>query len=167
MRLMTRFFCISLFFTVQACQYNSEEKIENEKRLHNKRDAASYNIQLGMGYLKQGNTERAKKKLLTALEQAPQSPDANGAMAYFLEKTGDTAEAKKYYLTALKQAPRKGPQLNNYGTFLCRTGDYVNAEKYFLQAVQDTNYVGSAGAYENAGLCAESAGKTDKAVHYF
>ena len=56
--------------------------------------AASYNIQLGLGYLKQGDRPRAKKKLLTALKQEPNSADANAAMAYYFEQTSELEQAR-------------------------------------------------------------------------
>ena len=111
---------------------------------------------MGLGYLKQGDRPRAKKKLLTALEQEPTSPDVNSAIAYYFEQTKELKQAEKYYLKALSLAGNSGAQLNNYGTFLCRQGDYKKAENYFLKAVKDVQYVNTAGAYENAGLCALS-----------
>jgi len=116
--------------------------------------AAEYNIKLGLAYLQQGETERAKRKLLTALAQSPHSSDANGAMAYFLEVSGDIEPAKKYYLRAIKYGSQKGAANNNYGAFLCRRKAFLQAERYFLAAATDHNYVNTADAYENAGLCA-------------
>ena len=55
--------------------------------------AAQLNVQLGLGYLQRQNVERAKTRLLKALEQAPNSPIALDAMAYYLEVTGDQENA--------------------------------------------------------------------------
>lgn len=130
-------------------------------------DAAAYNVQLGLGYLKQDNMPRAKKKLLTALSQAPNSPMPYAAMAFFMEKTGDLKEAAIYYQKAMSLAPGGGAQLNNYGAFLCRQGQVKEAEQYFLRAVEDKHYEHSASAYENAGLCALSVKDYAKAAPYF
>lgn len=130
-------------------------------------DAAIYNTQLGLAYLKQEDRIRAKRKLLTALDLAPNSADVNAAMAYFLEKTGNLKEARNFYKKALSLAPKNGAQLNNYGSYLCRQGKYKEAENYFLNAVQDVNYVNTAGAYENAGLCAAALPDYKKAKKYF
>ncbi len=130
-------------------------------------DAAVYNTQLGLAYLKQEDRSRAKRKLLTALDLAPDSADVNAAMAYFLENTGDLKEARNYYRKALSLAPKKGAQLNNYGSYLCRLGNYQEAEGYFLSAVKDVHYVNTAGAYENAGLCAAAIPDYQKATRYF
>ena len=142
-------------------------KAEKEQKLQKRDEAGVYNVQLGLGYLKQGDTPRAKRKLLMALELMPDSADANGAMAYFLEKTGNITEARKFYQKAMSLAPESGSQLNNYGTFLCRSGNYAEADRYFLKAVKDANYVNSAGAYENAGLCATGIPDNSKAESYF
>jgi type IV pilus assembly protein PilF len=151
---------------LQSCIHNEE----NEKHNLKKPDlgkAAAYNVQLGLGYLKQGDRPRAKKKLLTALEQEPKSPDVNSAMAYYFEQTSELEQAEKYYLKALTLASSAGAQSNNYGAFLCRQGDYKKAEYYFLKAVNDLHYVHTAGAYENAGLCALSVPNPEKAKLYF
>ncbi|MCW8385556.1 type IV pilus biogenesis/stability protein PilW [Fluoribacter dumoffii] len=151
---------------LQACTHDKESEEQNFKK-PNLSKAASYNVQLGLGYLKQGDRPRAKKKLITALEQEPTSPDVNSAMAYYFEQTKELDQAEKYYIKALSLSGNAGAQLNNYGAFLCRQGDYKKAESYFLKAVSDLKYVHTAGAYENAGLCALSVPNEDKAKIYF
>lgn len=143
-----------------------ESKVAKDKE-YNLAGAASYNTQLGLAYLKQGNKPRAKKKLLTALKQAPDSPGVNAAMAYFFESTGDNQDAGRYYKKAMQLAPGSGSQYNNYGAFLCRNGQYQEADKYFNLAVKDIKYEKTAAAYENAGLCALENKQFDKAEGYF
>lgn len=143
---------------LQSCQ------VLHKNKAH---DAASYNTQLGLAYLNQGDRPRAKRKLLTALAQAPDSPEANASMAYFFEKCGDMERAGVYYRKAMAYAPKNGAQLNNYGAFLCRRGHYIQSESYFLQAIRDTQYIHTAGAYENAGLCAAAIPDYTKARMYF
>lgn len=129
--------------------------------------ASAYNMQLGLGYLKQGNRQRAKQKLLTAVAQAPNSPYANEALAYYFEKTQEINQAEYYYQKAIQLAPKTGAILNNYGTFLCRQKQYQEAFNYFLKAVSDPEYLNTALAYENAGICAEAAHDSSAAKAYF
>jgi type IV pilus assembly protein PilF len=129
--------------------------------------AADYNVQLGLAYLREGDTPRAKQKLLLSLRQAPKWPVALDAMAYFLEITGDNPNAEKYYKEAIKYAPRSGMALNNYGTFLCRTKRYITAERYLMTAAKQMHYVNTAKAYENAGLCAMKIPNDALAKFYF
>lgn len=151
---------------VQSCQHNDDKTTINNSQPDLSK-AALFNMQLGLGYLKQGDRPRAKKKLLIALKQEPESADINAAMAYYLEQTHELEQAKKYYLKAISLSSNSGAQLNNYGTFLCRQADYRKAVDYFLKAVQDPNYIHTAGAYENAGLCVLSVPDREKAKFYF
>lgn len=157
---------LSLFF-LQSCQHTNDAKDEGVGKKFNRDDAAAYNTQLGLAYLKQGDRPRAKRKILLALTQAPNSPSANASMAYFMEKSGQVDEARTYYKKAMSLAPGSGAQLNNYGTFLCRQAQYAQSEDYFLRAVKDIQYENSAGAYENAGLCALAIPNYTKATSYF
>ena len=129
--------------------------------------AAHDNAQLGLAYLQQGKTEYAKNKLLLALHQAPNDPLILDAMGYFLEKTGESKTANQYYLQAIKIAPHEGAVHNNYGAYLCRHGHYQTAIEHFLQAVKDKNYLNTAAAYENAGLCALKIPDKKSAKLYF
>lgn len=129
--------------------------------------AAVYNVELGVGYLRQGNYQRAKQKLLLALQQDPHSAAAYSAMAYFLEKTGEYNKAEDDYKKAISLAENPGAMENNYGTFLCRRGRYVEAETEFIKAAQDPNYLNPANPLENAGLCALLIPNTAQAIQYF
>lgn len=152
---------------LQSCQHNDEATDAHPAREVKPTEAATYNAQLGLAYLKQGNRSLAKHKLLMALSQAPDAPGVNASMAYFMEKTGEMDKAQVYYQKAMSLAPKSGAQLNNYGAFLCRRGQYTEAESYFLKAVNDIEYEHTAGAYENAGLCAMAIPDYAKATSYF
>jgi len=159
---------------VSACRTQSEpsQNQQNPRQATAKRNghnpkAAHFNVQLGLGYLQQGDVRRAKRKLLLALQQDPKSSLVNDGMAYYLERTQDYAQAEHYYRLAIEHAPGDGAALNNYGTYLCRRGKFHAAELQFQAAVRDPNYVRSADAYENAGLCALELPNLAKARFYF
>jgi type IV pilus assembly protein PilF len=139
---------------------------ESTKNVFNPK-ASEYNTQLGIGYLRQGNYERAKQKLLLALKQNPDSSEANSAMAYFLEKTSAYSQAEEYYQRSISIAKEAGAAHNNYGAFLCRRGRYAQAEAQFNLAAADQNYIKPANAYENAGLCALLIPDKKMAINYF
>lgn len=158
----------SLLFILTACSSISHHAIEQQSQIGKPNmTAAGYNVQLGMSYLQQGDVTRAKRKLLLALQQAPNWAPAQDAMGYFYETTGDTPRAQQYYLSAVNINPAAGAPQNNYGTFLCRTGRYQEADQHFARAVQDSSYVNTAAAYENAGLCALQIPDNAKALAYF
>ena len=147
----------AVFFLLASCEHS----------FHHNEPVVSYHIPLGMGYLKQHDMPRAKRHLLIALDEMPTSPDAYGAMAYYLEKTGNMEAARRYYEKALSLNPHYGPALNNYGAFLCRQALYEMADRYFRKAVIEPRYEHPAEAYENAGLCATLEGNTQRARDYF
>lgn len=157
--------CLFFIFFLSACK--STHPVVSTAQYKKNPKAAAVNVQLGLGYLQGGDTERAKHKLLIAEQQDPTSSVVMDAMGYYLELTGSISDAEKYYKKSISLAPNNGESLNNYGTFLCRQKHYQQAEKYFLKAIQDQNYVKSAEAFENAGLCAQKIPDIAKAKQYF
>lgn len=156
-------YVLASFFLVSCNTMNSAEK---EAEAKNKRIAA-INVKLGMGYLERGEKDRAKQKLLYALQRDPKSPEAWYSMAYLQESNGNKLEAKKDYMKAVGLAPNRGDVQNNYGTFLCRSGEYQEAVNHFLMATKDPQYLDQASAYENAGLCALKIPDKKQAATYF
>lgn len=132
--------------------------------------AALANVDLGLGYLAEGQMARAKQKLTHALSLAPNLPEPQLAMAFFLEQVGDYSEAEKAHKKAI-QLGRKtasvGAVYNNYGAFLYRRGRLQEADHAFQQALQDKQYSHTAEVYENAGRCAVQANNFPAAEQYF
>ncbi len=144
----------------------NSQKSQSRETAHNP-DAALINVQLGVAYLRQGDNDRAKRKLTLALQQDPQSAIVLDAMAYFLESTGEPKSAENFYKKAVTVNSNRGSAENNYGAFLCRQKRYKAGEAHFLLATQAENYLTPADAFENAGLCALDEGKLARAEHYF
>lgn len=129
--------------------------------------AASINTQLGIGYLQQGDMERAKLKLLMAQQQDPHSSEVIGALAYYYDTIGNSQQAEKYYRESYSMAKNKGESANNYGVFLCKQKQYTKATDYFQKAIGDPSYVRTAEVYENLGLCSMAQNNTAAAKDYF
>lgn len=161
------FFLICLSVSLTACTTFSNNKKEAEEEAKRKVSTAKINTQLGLAYLEQQNLQRAKRKLMLALQQAPNIPEPWYSMAYFFETTGEKNVAKEYYLKAISLAPQRGDTHNNYGTFLCRSKHYQASIKEFMLAVKDVSYLEPASAYENAGVCALKIPNQKLAYHYF
>lgn len=158
-----------LLVILSGCQSTTDNNPSINTAVNNKpnQKAAAINTDLGIGYLRQGNVQRAKSKLLLAMQQAPGWPPALDAMAYYLETTGENEQAEKYYREAIRIAPNDGASQNNYGTFLCKSGKYNQAIEHFMKAVKDPDYLDNAEAYENAGLCALKIPQNNVAYQYF
>ena len=163
MRKLMYSICLVLCCSLVGC---SSHKEDAAAPMANHQDAAQINTRLGLAYLNQGNFPRAKEKLLLAVQQKATS-QTYGALAYFYERTHDNKLAHEYYQKAIDLNSKNGAPHNNFGAFLCRQGEYQAAENQFQLAVSDPHYINSAGAYENAGLCALLIPNKAKAGMYF
>lgn len=165
MKLNSRLALIYACLFLAACSSTTPQNTTNGE--DRKANAAKINTRLGLAYLQRHDIQRAKQKLLLALDEAPNLPESWYSMGYLLQVTGNNEQAKKYYLKAVDLAPGRGDTLNNYGTFLCRTGEYNEAIKQFIAATKDPKYLDNAAAYENAGLCALKIPNQTLAMQYF
>ena len=124
-------------------------------------------IQLGLGYLQKGETERAKAPLREALKIDPRSESANVALALVFQQEGEAQLADKHFRTALAAAPDSARILNNYGAFLLEQKRYDEALEYFQRAAQDTFYVERSRVFENLGLTYKRLQQPDEAKAAF
>jgi type IV pilus assembly protein PilF len=129
--------------------------------------AARYNTQLGIAYLKQDNLPAAQEKIDKALEQNPRDPNAHIAAALLYERLRDPRKADQHYSRALRLDPKNPDMQNNYAVFLCRSGQQAKGHKLFDQAANNAMYRTPEVAWANAGVCARSAKETARAEEYF
>ncbi|WP_020560854.1 type IV pilus biogenesis/stability protein PilW [Thiofilum flexile] len=130
--------------------------------------AASYNAQLGVGYLQSGRLDLAKEYLDKALKYHPQSVDANHYYALLQERLKDDASATRYFAKAVHLSKTPSPELmNNYGSHLCRVGQYDKAITAFKTALRDPLYRTPEFAYTNIGVCLTRKGHPTEAISYF
>lgn len=120
----------------------------------NKQQAAKARVELGIGYLEQGELSLAKQNLDKALGYAPRYYLVHSAMAYFYQLQGNNEQAEKSYLTALELDDKQGDVFNNYAVFLCKQGHFERAYEQFNKALNTPNYYHQVNTYENMALCA-------------
>lgn len=154
---------IQILIAVIACFTSVSVMAETE----NLKAAAETNAKLGLAYLKRGMYAVSKDRLMDALRQGPDLAVVWYSMAFYLEKTNQPAAAEKDYLKAISVEPKSGSAKNNYGTFLCRAGRYQAGIAQFIAAVHEPEYLESAKAYENAGICSEMMRNKPQALYYY
>ena len=140
----------------------------NPMRTDKGRDAArdAY-IQLGIGYLQQGNTGRAKSPLKKALELDSSNADAHAALALVFQIEMEPKLADDHYRKALSQNSDDARLLNNYGSFLFEQQRYQEAFERYSQAAQDTLYPERSRVFENLGLTSLQLKQREQAKAYF
>lgn len=124
-------------------------------------------IQLGIGLLGQGDTEKAKNPLKSALDLDPSSAEAHAALAVVFQQEMEPKLAEEHYRKALSLKGNDARLLNNYGGFLYEQKRYKEAYEIYQKASEDTLYGERSRVFENMGLTALQLGKRDEAEHYF
>src|SRR5882757_5219090 len=131
------------------------------------RDAAAYNVQLGIAYLHQGDVALAKDKLDRALAEAPGSADVHSARAMLFDRMHDPAKADAEFRTSLRLAPHDPQVVNNYAVYLCQNGRTAEGVRRFEEAAHNALYRTPEAAYTNAGVCLRSARRDEEAARNF
>ena len=127
------------------------------------RDAAAYNVQLGIAYLHQGDIALAKDKLDRALAEAPNSADVHSARAMLFARMHDPDKADAEFRTSLRLAPHDPDVVNNYAVYLCQNGRTDEGVRRFEEAAHNALYRTPWAAYTNAGVCLRAAKRDDEA----
>jgi type IV pilus assembly protein PilF len=131
-------------------------------------EAAIANMNLGAGYLRQGNVELAIERLRRALAQDPDLVQAHSTIAFAYDQIGSLEEAETHFRRATELDREDGAAANAYAAFLCNRGNrWAEAEPYFRRATQDLDYGTPEVAMTNAGICARDAGELQKAEENF
>lgn len=120
-------------------------------------------IQLGLGYLQKGETERAKAPLREALKLDSRSEAAHVALALVFQQEGEVKSAEQHFRSALAVAPNNARILNNYGAFLLEQQRYSEALTYFTKASEDTFYGERSRVFENLGLTYQKLDRPEEA----
>lgn len=130
---------------------------------HGREQARDAFVQLGLGYLKQGDTERAKVPLKKALDLDSSSADANAALALVFQAEGEAELSEQHFRKALSSRPGDARILNNYGGFLYERKRYKDAYAKFQEAAADSLYPERSRVFENLGMTALMLGNKDEA----
>jgi len=150
-------FGIVLCAALQGCATSNEGMPSSPKQ------ASTFNTQLGIEYLQQGNLKEAKEKLDRAIEQDPGSAMAHAASGLLYDRLGDPREADRQFARAVSLDPDNADILNNYAVFLCRKGESERGQKMFLKAAANPLYRTPEIAYLNAAKCARDGGDSARA----
>lgn len=121
--------------------------VESDKALQNR-------LQLALGYMSQGDRERARQHLEKAMEINSRSPEVHDVWALLYQQEMELKEAEVHYKLALNYDPGFTRSRNNYGMFLLRQERYEEAYQQFVTGSQDLAYPRRGEIFYKAGLTA-------------
>ena len=139
----------------------------NEQAVRQRHDAAIYNTELGIAYMRRGDLAVAQTKLDRALEEAPDDPDVHSARALLFARLEDPKQADREFREALRLSPKNPNFQNNYAVYLCSVGRVDQGVKVFLKAARNPLYLTPELAYDNAGVCLSSKHRDVEAAQMF
>jgi type IV pilus assembly protein PilF len=126
-------------------------------------EAAVANMNLGVGYLRQGRPDAAVDALERAVDLDPRLANAHSALALAYDQLEEADRAEDHHRRAAQLEPSNADVQNSYAVFLCRQGRWADAERYFERALDDDRSALRAATYVNAGNCARGANEFAKA----
>jgi type IV pilus assembly protein PilF len=130
-------------------------------------DAAELNYQLGARYLRNGNYELARDRLLLSIELNPKNAVAHYTLALTYEQLENHRLATESYEDAIRIAPRNFNVQNAYAVFLCKNGEYDEARKQFDRAIKVPENDNREITMTNAGVCMMQKPDVELGEQYF
>lgn len=130
-------------------------------------DAADLNYQLGARYLRNGNYELARDRLLLSIDLNPKNAVAHYTLALTYEKLENLRLATASYEDAVRIAPGDYNVQNAYAVFLCNQKEYDKARKHFDRAIGVTINDNAEITMNNAGVCMLQKPDLELAEQYF
>ena len=109
-------------------------------------------VDLGVGYVQNGEFARAKDNLTKALEIDSNSADAYHAFGYLFQLEGEHSLAEQHYKRAIESDPELTRARMTYGVFLLSQGRYEEAKEELLKASEDRLYQMRAQVFEHLGV---------------
>jgi type IV pilus assembly protein PilF len=139
----------------------------NQQAVRQRDDAAVYNTELGIAYMRRGELAVAQRKLDRALQENPDNPDVHSARALLFARLREPKRADREFLEALRLAPKDPDYQNNYAIYLCGVGRIDEGVKTFVAAARNPLYMTPELAYENAGICLRGVHRDGEAAQMF
>lgn len=124
-------------------------------------------LELGIGYLRNGDYQRAKDRLNRALEIDPRSATVHTTFGLVFQLEGELELAERYFKSAIRHDPDLTQARNNYGAFLFAQKRYQEAIEQLSRASENRFYVNRASVFENLGVAYATVGDMEGADFAF
>ncbi|MBT4161289.1 MAG: type IV pilus biogenesis/stability protein PilW [Gammaproteobacteria bacterium] len=124
-------------------------------------------LDLGIGYLRNGDYQRAKEKLNRALQVDPKNAAVHAAFGLLFQLEGEDSLAEKYFSSAIRFDPESAQARNSYGAFLFSKKRYQEAVEQLLKAAENRFYPNRPTVFENLGVAYTQVGDKENAEYAF
>jgi type IV pilus assembly protein PilF len=143
-----------LLMTLTACVTETTGRVAADEQPE---EAADLNVQLGIGYLRQGDWQSARVKLEKAVEQDSGNAVAHRALGLVYENLDDIDGAERHYRRAVALTPDDPDALNSLAVFLCKDergrDEALQIFDRALSIPMSKAFSNKAMLYTNAGVC--------------
>ncbi len=144
----------------------SEQTLPEQPRV-DQNEVLQKQLELGVGYLRNGEYQRAKEKLTRALEIDPKSATAHTTFGLVFQLEGEPELAEQYFKTAIRLDSQLTQARNNYGAFLFAEKRYHEAVEQLSAASENRFYPNRAVVFENLGVAYRRIGDMEGADYAF
>ncbi len=144
----------------------SQSGSEQETRAENS-ESFQRQLDLAVGYLRNGDYQRAKEKLNRALEIEPRNSAAHATYGLLFQLEGEPEHAEKYLKDAIRYDPDNAQARNSYGAFLFAEHRYHEAVKQLQEASENRYYANRPTVFENLGVAYRRIGDFEGAEYAF
>ena len=135
---------------VLVCLLGAGCTVSGSRSATDNQEVVARAVELGIAYLRQGDTLRATENIHKALDVDPRSPEAHASLALVFQQEQEWTLAESHFEKAIALDPKNSAARNNFGAFLFAQGRAEEAIAQLQVAVSDQFYVRRGQAFEQA-----------------
>lgn len=162
---MKHILTLAALLLLTACV--TETTSRSEPAVGQNAELVQRNLDLGIGYLRNGEYARAKEKLNRALDLDPRNAAVHMTFGMLFQLEGEYELAEKYFKTAVRHDAASAQIRNSYGAFLFSQQRYQEAIEQLNAASEDRFYPNRPVVFENLGVAYKRVGDIEKAKFAF
>ena len=161
---MMRVLAVLLVSLVAGC---ASQPSSNSEARRVSPEVVQRQLDLGIGYLRQGDYQRAKEKLNRALDIDPKNATVHATFGLLFQLEGEYDLAERYFRDAVRYDPQSAQARNSFGAFLFSQKRYGEAVEQLELASENRFYPNRPTVFENLGVAYLRLGDTAKAEFAF
>ena len=161
---MTRLVLIASVLILFSCSANQPSLL---KTAAESSEIVQRHLDLGIGYMRNGDYPRAKEKLNRALEIDQKNASIHATFGLLFQLEGEVELAEKYFLVAIRYEPASARSRNLYGAFLFSEERYFEAIEQLQKASENRFYPNRPSVFENLGVAYSKIDDKDAAERSF